>query len=166
MDQEIYEIKEQFTHSFFQIRQIISMIHATANAHMKQYGVSTAEVSLMKMVKGNTADADDNISSQDIQNRLCVSKGAVSKILSSLEQKDYLVREISHQNRRFQIITLTPAGQELLAQLEIVANKVFTALIEKMGRKNAEQFAIGAHQLTDAARSILAMCQTDDLLEE
>lgn len=165
MNQEITDLKEQFTHTFFQVRQVISLFQAGANTQMKQYGVSAAEVSLMKMVKGNTADAINNITSQDIQKWLCISKGAVSKILSALEQKEYLKREVSPQNRRFLIITLTPAGLEIVGKLEGIVNEMFIELIGQMGRENAEQFINSANQLADATRSILEMCQSSDSME-
>ena len=157
MNREIVDLKEQFTHTFFQVRQVISLFHASINTQMKQYAVSAAEVSLMKMVKGNTADATDNITSQDIQNWLCISKGAVSKILSALEQKDYLKREVSQRNRRSLIITLTPAGVEIVGKLEGIVDEMLMGLIEQMGCENAEQFINSANQFADATKSILEM---------
>jgi len=158
MSREVVDLKEQFTHTFFQVRQVISLFHASINTQMKQYAVSAAEVSLMKMVKGNTADATDNITSQDIQNWLCISKGAVSKILSALEQKDYLKREVSQRNRRSLIITLTPAGVEIVGKLEGIVDEMLMGLIEQMGCENAEQFINSANQFADATKSILEMC--------
>jgi len=157
MSREVVDLKEQFTHTFFQVRQVISLFHASINMQMKQYAVSAAEVSLMKMVKGNTADATDNITSQDIQNWLCISKGAVSKILSALEQKDYLKREVSQRNRRSLIITLTPAGVEIVGKLEGVVDEMLVGLIEQMGCENVEQFINSANQFADATKSILEM---------
>jgi len=157
MNREIVDLKEQFTHTFFQVRQVISLFHAGVNTQMKQYGVSAAEVSLMKMVKENTADASDNITSQDIQNWLCISKGAVSKMLSALEQKDYLKREVSQQNRRSVIITLTSAGMEIVGELEGIVDEMLVGLIEQMGCENVEQFINSANQFADATKSILEM---------
>jgi len=157
MSREVVDLKEQFTHTFFQVRQVISLFHSSINTQMKQYAVSAAEVSLMKMVKGNTADATDNITSQDIQNWLCISKGAVSKILSALEQKDYLKREVSQRNRRSLIITLTPAGVEIVGKLEGIVDEMLMGLIEQMGCENAEQFINSANQFADATKSILEM---------
>ena len=157
MSREVVDLKEQFTHTFFQVRQVISLFHASINTQMKQYAVSAAEVSLMKMVKGNTADATDNITSQDIQNWLCISKGAVSKILSALEQKDYLKREVSQRNRRSLIITLSPAGVEIVGKLEGVVDEMLVGLIEQMGCENVEQFINSANQFADATKSILEM---------
>jgi len=157
MSREVVDLKEQFTHTFFQVRQVISLFHASINMQMKQYAVSAAEVSLMKMVKGNTADATDNITSQDIQNWLCISKGAVSKILSALEQKDYLKREVSQRNRRSLIITLSPAGVEIVGKLEGVVDEMLVGLIEQMGCENVEQFINSANQFADATKSILEM---------
>lgn len=160
MNREIVVLKEQFTHTFFKMRQVTATFQSGANTPMKQYGVSTGEVSLMEMVKGNTPDAVDNITSQDIQNWLCISKGAVSKILSSLEQKDYLKREVSQQNRRALIITLTPAGLEVVKELEGVVNDMFTELINQMGRENAEQFINSVNQFTDATQTMLEKYQS------
>lgn len=165
MNQEIVDLKEQFTHTFFQIRQVISQFHAGANMQMKQYGVNAAEVSLMRMVQGNNDDAINNITSQDIQSWLCISKGAVSKMLSALEQKGYLKREISQQNRRFLTITLTPAGLEIVGKLEGIVNEIFMKLIDQMGRENAEQFINSANQFADATESILEMVQSMGSME-
>lgn len=165
MKPEFIDLKEQFAHTFFQIRQVIAMFQNGINMQMKQYGVSAAEVSLMKMVKDNTAEAMNNTSSQDIQSWLCLSKGAVSKMLSALEQKEYLNRNISQHNRRFVIITLTPAGQEIMKKLEGVINKLFMELIEQMGQENAAQFINSTNQFSDATGLILERYQSDGIKE-
>jgi len=159
MNQEIIDLKEQFTHTFFQVRKVISLFHTEVNAQMKPYGVSAAEVTLMKMVKENATDAINNITSRDIQSWLCISKGAVSKILSALEQKEYLKREMSPQNRRSLIITLTPSGLKVVGKLEGVANEMFIELIGQMGRENTERFISSASQFAEATKSILEMIQ-------
>ncbi|PWJ52094.1 MarR family winged helix-turn-helix transcriptional regulator [Faecalicatena contorta] len=155
MAREINELKEQFALTFFQVRQVLAIFHTGVNTQMKQYDVNSAELALMKMIKENTADSKKNATSHDIQNCLCISKGAVSKMLGALEQKGYLNREVNLQNRRTLIITLTEAGQKILEKLEGLLNEILIELIQQMGIENAEQFILSMNKFATATKEVL-----------
>ena len=62
--------------------------------------ISLAEFMLLRAVDDNSADSPSNVSPTDIGQFLSVTKGAVSQMLRSLEEKGFITRALSRENRR------------------------------------------------------------------
>ena len=80
---------------------------------------------------------------------LSVTKGAVSQMLNSLEEKGFISRALSRENRRNTLVLLTPKGRELLGDEENEFNAKLDALIETMGRKDIEELIAIVERLTE-----------------
>ena len=106
--------------------------------------ISLAEFMLLRAVDGNSVDNPSNVSPTDIGQFLSVTKGAVSQMLNSLEEKGFISRALSRENRRNTLVLLTPKGRELLGD---------DALIETMGRKDIEELIAIVERLTEVLDS-------------
>ena len=106
--------------------------------------ISLAEFMLLRAVDGNSVDNPSNVSPTDIGQFLSVTKGAVSQMLNSLEEKGFISRALSRENRRNTLVLLTPKGRE---QNEF--NAKLDALIETMGRKDIEGLIAIVERLTE-----------------
>ena len=115
--------------------------------------ISLAEFMLLRAVDGNSVDNPSNVSPTDIGQFLSVTKGAVSQMLNSLEEKGFISRALSRENRRNTLVLLTPKGRELLGDEENEFNAKLDALIETMGRKDIEELIAIVERLTEVLDS-------------
>ena len=102
---------------------------------------------LLRAVDGNSVDNPSNVSPTDIGQFLSVTKGAVSQMLNSLEEKGFISRALSRENRRNTLVLLTPKGREN------EFNAKLDALIETMGRKDIEELIAIVERLTEVLDS-------------
>ena len=115
--------------------------------------ISLAEFMLLRAVDGNSVDNPSNVSPTDIGQFLSVTKGAVSQMLNSLEEKGFISRALSRENRRNTLVLLTPKGRELLGDEENEFNAKLDALIETMGRNDIEELIAIVERLTEVLDS-------------
>lgn len=107
------DLKTQLIHSIFQFKKLASTGFGMDIADNKNE-INMSELILMNGIANNTVDSENNIGISDVQRYLSVSKAAVSQMLSSLEKKGYINRDIDKNNRRNLVITLTPNGRRIL----------------------------------------------------
>lgn len=74
-------------------------------------------------------------------------------MLNSLEEKGFISRALSRENRRNTLVLLTPKGRELLGDEENEFNAKLDALIETMGRKDIEELIAIVERLTEVLDS-------------
>ena len=62
-------------------------------------------------------------STADLIDALGMTKGAVSKVVSRLEEKQYVKRVVSEVDKREQLLTLTPSGITVVPRLAALADQ-------------------------------------------
>ena len=70
-------------------------------------------------------------------------------MLNSLEEKGFITRALSRENRRNTLVLLTPKGRELLGDEENEFNAKLDALIETIGREDIEELIAIVERLTE-----------------
>ncbi|MDR3209394.1 MAG: MarR family transcriptional regulator, partial [Oscillospiraceae bacterium] len=70
---------------------------------------------------------------------LCVSKAAVSQMLSALEGKGFITREADPENRRTIIVKLTDRGREMIDKIEFEFDKNVGVLIDRFGEDDTRE---------------------------
>ena len=74
-------------------------------------------------------------------------------MLRSLEEKGFITRALSRENRRNTLVLLTPKGRELLGDEENEFNAKLDALIETIGREDIEELITIVERLTEVLDS-------------
>lgn len=116
--------------------------------------VNMTELLLMYGIADNTLDSKYNVGMTEIREYLSVSKAAVSQMLSSLEKKGYINRDIDKNNRRSLIVTLTSAGQKVLSNEYNVFNKRLDRIIDELGREDVEQMIAIVGRMTEIMKRL------------
>ncbi|MCL2171675.1 MAG: transcriptional regulator [Defluviitaleaceae bacterium] len=93
----------------------------------------------MKSVENNSPDSEDNVFLVDLQDKLHISKAAISQIAGSLEEKGLLLRETMKSNRRKLMITLTPEGKEALSRAQQEFDLLMGLLVSRLGDHDARE---------------------------
>ena len=126
MDQDL---KTRLVHSIFLFKRLLGcgfMMDAAENKSV----INMTELFFMSEIAANSSDSINNICLSDVRGYLSISKAAVSHMLSSLEKKGFIIREIDKNNRRNLIVTLTPEGRkvlkskydEFIGRLDVIVN--------------------------------------------
>ena len=129
------ELKFEFLHSLFVLKSLLGA--EFGNSKTDQPTLSMPEYILMK----KTAETESGCTDlTQVREYLAVSKAAISQMLSSLERRGLLVREIAPQNRRNLLLTLTPAGEGALESKRIEVEQRVAEIVSCMGQAETEQF--------------------------
>ncbi|EAH3832863.1 MarR family transcriptional regulator, partial [Listeria monocytogenes] len=90
-------------------------------------------------ISDNTLNSEENVGISDVKEFLSVSKPAVSQMLSSLEKRGFLVRDVDKNNRRNVIVTLTDTGREVLSVELENFNIKLKKIISHLGEDDVKQ---------------------------
>lgn len=91
------------------LKDIFKIIYHFENDVKKETGNSINELLILCSLEHN-----NNISPKELSEEMGVSAGRVSKILSSLEEKDFIKRRLGKEDKRHMFFDLTDEGKEQL----------------------------------------------------
>lgn len=117
----------EFMQIIFRSRQTLSQLYQLTDSPIM-------ELYIMLLI--DKQDDDNKVFAVDIQNKLCASKAAVSNMLSSLEKKGFLNREINLDNRRKISLSLTDSGKSELKKCSKPFNDLMVEILERFGYDN------------------------------
>lgn len=72
----------------------------------------------------------------DLMERLCIDRGYLSRLLAKLEKHGWVIKEVSEQDRRVRSLNLSPAGQDLVAELERRSESQVESLIAPLNPRD------------------------------
>lgn len=106
------------THLGFWLRLISNNVSTSFSKKLNGIDITVAEWVVLREMYDN-----ETITSTQISNITGLTKGAVSKLIDRLVQKNYISRTESKQDRRFQDIVLTQIGREIVPKLALLADE-------------------------------------------
>lgn len=132
------QVKEQIMRLSVNLRRRSLIAMAEMNdARVVGLGINLTEFLLLKSVA--SSDLEHHFSLSDITNSQFISKSGVSKMLSALEKKGYLVREPDKNNRRKIIVTLTTTGYKAIEHFDKIMDDYLTEFINVAGEDFLKQ---------------------------
>ncbi|WP_261384587.1 MarR family winged helix-turn-helix transcriptional regulator [Vannielia litorea] len=78
-----------------------------------------------------------DMSARDIVERAMIHKTKVSRAVAALEGRRFLTRKSVEEDRRREVLSLTPAGREAFAELTALAEKHDVALMQGVSAADA-----------------------------
>jgi len=142
-------LKSDFLHSLFLLKSLLAAEFGKSDK-TDPLNLSMPEYVLAKKV----AEAQSgNTDLTEIREYLAISKAAISQMLSTLEKRGLIIREIDPQNRRNLIVSITPAGGAALQRKDAEVNNRITKIISRMGQQNALQFVQLIKEMNDALKA-------------
>lgn len=124
-------LKDQFIKTLLSSKRMLMLV--TANA-----GVPFAEIAILMHIHHLTAGdvENDGVCVTGIKDQTHISLPAVSRQLSSLEQKGLIERNTMSKDRRITLVTLTPAGNEIIKK--VIEQRDLQ--MEKLGMQVGEEY--------------------------
>jgi DNA-binding MarR family transcriptional regulator len=96
----------------------------------------------------------DDLSGEKIRRELCITKAAVSQMLGSLEKKGYLIREVSRDNRRRIILSLTGKGVAFIEKTSAETEERLAGIISRFGKAKTREFITLVNRFADIAGNV------------
>jgi len=146
-------LNTQLVHSIFQFKRLINS-GLGMDAVDNKSSLNMAELILMNGVASNTTDAENNVGMTDIRSYLQVTKGAVSQMLSSLEKKGFINRDIDKSNRRNLIVTLTPEGRQILERQYSEFSDRLETIISRLGEDDVRQMVTIVNRMIEITNEL------------
>ena len=110
----------------------------------------------MAAVEKLSSYGDNNLGKvSSIAKNLHVSSPAISRTLTSLENKGYVVRCIDINNRRNTGVMLTEEGHDVLAKEYEKVNDVFGEVIDSMGEEKIDMLISLTKEMMDSFSNAL-----------
>jgi DNA-binding MarR family transcriptional regulator len=148
------QLKQQLVQLTLKIRRHgILAIAEMDNIYPVGLNINLSEFFLLHNIA--KADSEHNFSLLDIQNNTYLSKSGVSKILSTLEEKEYLIRELDKNNRRKIVITITEKGYKALNHLDSIIDEYLTEYINSVGENYLHQLFALLNHIEEANEKVI-----------
>lgn len=138
-----------FLHSLFILKSLLGAEFGNSGKSDRPT-LSMQEYVLMK--KASEAK-NRNADLTGIREFLSISKAAVSQMLSSLERRGLINREVDPQNRRNLILSLTSTGRIALKEKSVEVDQRIAEIISYMGEQDALQFTAIIEKINDALKA-------------
>ena len=140
------------------LMRVVFRFKRAANAAMgtRSHGISLAEFMLLRLLETHALDAPSNVSHADLGRLLSITKGAVSQMLASLEERGLVSRVPAPGDRRSTLAVLTHRGRALIDDEENGFDERLDALVGAVGREDVAQLISIVDKLTDALDTLRA----------
>jgi len=111
-------VAELEDHLGFWLRFVSNHVSQAFSRKVAAHGVSVAEWVVLREAFGRAGAVPSNLA-----DRLGMTRGAISKIVDRLIDKQLVTRSQSEDDKRYQAIVLTSKGRALVPQLAACANE-------------------------------------------
>ncbi len=133
---------EQISGSLNSIKGKCQLKDRTIAAELK---VSCSELNCMKLFLLNS-----KLSVKDIAEKLGITSGGVTKIVSQLEGQSLLRRDMDPDDRRGIVVSLTPGGERLIADLKKKTINYYDSLFKNLSKAEKEDIFKGLQILDES----------------
>ena len=105
------------------LSRLISILHNQKNSYMnvqlKEFGLSHGQAITLKIIY-----EENNIKQEDLD------KSAVTRILKTLEDKGFIIKKTSKEDKRNHVLSLTSKGKELYPKIKDVIKETTEMMIK------------------------------------
>lgn len=139
------ELFEKFFTSMMRFKKMESIFSAECDMQI-------SEMTILQSIAGECSCPKSpgmNLNMPDIQEKLQITKPAISYILNALEKKAYITREIDPKDRRKISINITPEGKAAAKAGAEKSAEMWDALVEYLGKDDVRELIDLLTRLTD-----------------
>jgi DNA-binding MarR family transcriptional regulator len=105
------------SHLGYWLRLVSNQISATFARALQERGLSVAEWVALCQIDGTAG-----LNCAEVAAAMGMTRGAISKVLDKLQDKDWISRAVSAADNRVQVLSLTRRGRRLLPDLGRIAD--------------------------------------------
>lgn len=128
------------------VKHVHLALQEASDAALARLGVTSRDLGVIRVVATGAAT-----SQQEIGSLLGIDRTSMVAMLDDLERKGLVRRQPSAQDRRRNVVALTPQGQESYEEAERETSAVDAVFLEALGENEARRFRRSLKLLLDAA---------------
>ena len=132
----------KLTDSIFNLRQ---KCMAKDRFLVSKFPISYAEYNCITLIM-----PEKDITVKKIAKKMDITSGGVTRIITSLEKKGFIQRDISLSDRREIIVTLTEKGQKIAGDVRSASIKIHEEIIENFEFQKMDCVLEGIDELIEA----------------
>lgn len=138
------ELRESVTRALFRFKRMMSLLHMDNDLHMNEMAVMRK---LWKMETGGDVMTG-------LHHDLFITRPAVSQILSGLERKGFITRDIDENDRRRICVKLTPDGRAAFRHLSHHDDDMIARIVARFGEDDLRQLALLMERFADTVETV------------
>jgi transcriptional regulator, MarR family len=119
------------------ISEIMQKFHKLNMNRKIAGGIARRETMMLKMIKMNSSE-NEGVTISALSELLDISKPAVSQMINAIEDKGYVERITTKNDRRLVYVRLTESGEQCLARELQAFLQGMAEIFDKMGEKDTE----------------------------
>jgi len=120
----------------------------------KKQDVNMTELFVLAGIADNSFCDGQTVNLSEIQDRLHITKGAISQIFTSLEKRGYIVRETDKNNRRRITVVMTDEGKKTVADAREQVSQMLDKTLSRLGEEKAQQIISLLDELSDITEDV------------
>ncbi len=148
MDPKNKQLAERMANLVFTLRQKCA---AKDMVFVRRLHITPAEFNCLLQFFNN-----DGLNVKELANRLHITPGGVTRIVTSLEKKGILKREIAPHDRRGILVSLTEEGKKVVYEIKHASEELHGEILEKIEDEHREAIVFAIEQLINAIDEWLA----------
>jgi DNA-binding MarR family transcriptional regulator len=82
----------------------------------------------------------DNVNQDEIAKNFAIDKGAITKTIQKLEEKNLVIRIENYENKREKLVSLTKSAQEILEQMSSILSEWNTYVYDGINEIDRQKF--------------------------
>ena len=137
-----HQLADEMANLVFNLRQKCA---AKDNYFVKTLNISLAEYNCLVQFF-----QQDSYNVKELAERLDITSGGVTHIITSLEGKGYITRTISPEDRRGINVILTSKGRKIVAQIREASVELHAKILNQIKPRNQKKVLESMHKLNDA----------------
>ena len=141
------EVTNLRSHIGFWLRFVSNHVSHTFARKLEGSGVTVAEWVILREMFDSASTSPSALATAT-----CLTRGAVSKLIDRLVQKNLVSRAEASGDRRFQDIKLTAAGRALVPRLARIADQNDEEFFSQLSAEERERLVAMLMKLVDANR--------------
>lgn len=97
--------------------------------------LTAVKYTVMSMLRGRKS-----LSSAEISRRYCVTPQSMNETIFALERSGWITKEENPENKRVLLVSLTPAGRDLLDRCDKIIDQIETEIFAGLDQADIDQF--------------------------
>lgn len=108
------KFKDSRTKAYINLKYTANLLNSLENDFFKPYGISPQQYNILRILRG----AKDKIKVQVVKERMIERAPNVTRLMDKLNQKKYIERFRSNQDRRVVYVKISKKGLQLLSTID------------------------------------------------
>ncbi|UXM94988.1 homoprotocatechuate degradation operon regulator HpaR [Bartonella sp. HY329] len=89
----------------------------------------------------------------ELANRSCILSPSLTRILRTLEKRDFIIREKDPSDSRRSLLALSREGIEMIDKITPVGEAIYGAFVERFGKEKFQQLLTLLHEIEEMQSS-------------